>query len=157
MKVFQSRELIDAPKWAAAGGQALHLHRNGVGERSPAAFRNAIARGEQIAHLFDWNVRRLRACVASFGVHRVAVQHADTPRQHVDLCGRALRTAMKGVTPDPTTNPPVIGWAEALASLWLGATRRMPRRSFQVQGTDPPELKGWVGDIPHAGAGTSRP
>lgn len=94
MKIFQQRQVEEAKQHALAGGQALHLHRIiGDWDKAPACFKRAINRGEDIAHLFDQDEVRLVATVKRLGVKVVVVEHAGTPRQHVDLCGGPLTKA----------------------------------------------------------------
>ena len=94
MKVFRSHELEEAIVYAAAGGQAIHLHRF-IGDRvrAPACFVRAVDRGEDIAHLFDRDERRLILTAKKLGVRVVVVERSGSPRQHVDLCGAPLRKA----------------------------------------------------------------
>jgi len=94
MRVFQQRDVEQAIAYAAAGDQALHLHRIIADwERAPACFKIAINKGESIAHLFDQDAQRLTKTVKRFGVKVVVIEHKGTPRQHVDLCGQPLRRA----------------------------------------------------------------
>lgn len=95
MRIYKQNEVEEAKAHALAGGQALHLHRI-IGDRSkaPTCFTHAVERGEQIAHLFDQDEERLRRTVKRLGVNRVVVEHAGTPRQHVDLCGKPLQKAI---------------------------------------------------------------
>lgn len=95
MKAFGTMDLFEAEEHAAAGGQALHLHRIIVDRRkAPRCFVAAVDRGEPIAHLFDRDELRLIATVKKLGVKVVKVERAGTPRQHVDLCGGPLRKAI---------------------------------------------------------------
>lgn len=95
MKSFECLELPEALAFAAAGGQALHLHQIIVDERkAPRCFVRAVARGEQIAHLFDQDEARLIATARRLGVNVVVVEHRGEEGQHVDLCGGPLRKAM---------------------------------------------------------------
>lgn len=93
MKVFRFLEIEEAHAHALAGGQALHLHRI-VFRNSPRCFREAVARGEDLAHLFDQDKGRLERTARRLGVRIVVVEHPGTPRQHVDLCGRPLQKAL---------------------------------------------------------------
>jgi hypothetical protein len=93
MRVFQVRELKDAIAYAAAGGQALHLHRI-LGPRPPACFRRDVEQGKDIAHLFDQDKERLVATVRRLGVRVIKVEREGTSRQHIDLCGVPLQKAI---------------------------------------------------------------
>lgn len=88
MKKFTKRELREALAYAAAGGQALHLH-NVISNwsRAPRCFRDAIRRKELIAHLFDQDTKRLVAMAYEFGIMRIYVHRRGQPGQHIDLCG----------------------------------------------------------------------
>ncbi len=94
MRIFKSSEVEEAIAYAAAGGQALHLHRF-IGDRAkaPSCFVRAVERGEDIAHLFDLDERRLRTTATALGVNVVFIDKHGTPRQHIDLCGGPLRKA----------------------------------------------------------------
>lgn len=93
MKIFLEREIRAAYAHAAAGGQAIHVceTRRYVASSAPACFR----RSAQFAHFFDQNHERLLETVRRLGVRVVVVEHAGTPRQHVDLCGRPLARAIE--------------------------------------------------------------
>lgn len=94
MRIFQQREVQEAQAHAAAGGQALHLHRC-IPDPStaPRCFVQAVDRGEAIAHLFDKDARRLELTVRRLGVRVVVIEHRGKPGQHVDLCGAPLQRA----------------------------------------------------------------
>lgn len=96
MKIFRGREMDLAIAHAAAGGQALHLHRV-IANRAtaPRCFVAAVDRGEDIAHLFDQDGERLRDTVTRLGVNVIVVEYEKTPRQHVDLCAGPLRKAIE--------------------------------------------------------------
>jgi hypothetical protein len=95
VKKFLAMQIGEALAHAAAGGQALHLHRIIVDEKkAPRCFVNAVRRGEDIAHLFDRDRLRLVATAASLGVKVIFVERPGTDRQHVDLCGAPLRKAI---------------------------------------------------------------
>lgn len=94
MKKFGEEELLEAIIHAGGGGQALHLHSI-VFENSPKCFKDAVGRGEQIAHLFDQNLSRLQQTARQLGVRVVYIHHKGTTRQHVDLCGAPLRKALE--------------------------------------------------------------
>ncbi|HZZ80972.1 MAG TPA: hypothetical protein VFE62_20895 [Gemmataceae bacterium] len=94
MKTFSQSQVEEAKAYALEGGQALHLHRIIVDrDKAPACFVQAVDRGEDIAHLFDQDAKRLRDTVKKLGVRVVVIEHRGTPRQHVDLCGRPLQRA----------------------------------------------------------------
>lgn len=94
MRVFFTLEVDEAIAHAAAGFQALHLHRIIPDRRrAPRCFVAAVDRGEPIAHLFDQDRLRLLATVRKLGVREVYVHRDGTPRQHVDLVGGPLKKA----------------------------------------------------------------
>jgi hypothetical protein len=86
------REIQEALAYAAAGGQALHLHAF-VTTEAPEAFKRAVREGREIAHLLDQDVSRLGATAARLGVRKIVIERQGTPRQHVDLCGKPLERA----------------------------------------------------------------
>lgn len=94
MKVFQMREIREAQDYAAQGGQAIHLHAF-ITDKAPDVFKKAVAGGNQIAHLFDRDTKRLASTALSLGIRRVVIEHQGTPRQHVDLCGGPLEKAVR--------------------------------------------------------------
>lgn len=95
MKKFDCMELREAISHASDGGQSLHLHRIIVDRRrAPACFVRAVDRGENIAHLFDQDVDRLRATARRLGVRVIVVEKEGTLDQHVDLCGGPLKKAL---------------------------------------------------------------
>jgi len=94
MKKFKCLEIEEAIEFAQQGGQALHLHQIIMNpETAPRCFVSAVNRGEDIAHLFDQNLERLKETVRKLGVRVVFVDKLGTPNQHVDLCGKPLRLA----------------------------------------------------------------
>lgn len=94
MKQFATRELREAIAYAAAGGQALHLHRYIIDRsKAPSCFKAAITRGQDIAHLFDQDEARLVDTVKRLGVRVISVERRGQPGQHVDLCGWPLERA----------------------------------------------------------------
>lgn len=96
MRVFQMRELHEAIVHAEAGGQSIHLHNVIVNEKkAPLCFRQAVQRGENIAHLFDMDHDRLVETARDLGINVVLVERKGTSSQHIDLCGRPLRLAME--------------------------------------------------------------
>jgi hypothetical protein len=95
MKRFACMEIEEAIAHAAAGGQALHLHRIIVDrQKAPRCFVQAVDRGEDIAHLFDQNELRLRVTARRLGVRVLVVERRGTPNQHIDLCGGPLKRAL---------------------------------------------------------------
>lgn len=100
MKVYQCREVREAKAHAMAGGQACHLH-DIVFPDSPRCFRDAVARGEQIAHLFDQDTDRLKATARRCGVRVIFVHHPGTDRQHIDMCGAPLKRLLASVPQEP--------------------------------------------------------
>lgn len=96
MKLFSMMQLNEAVEHAKQGGQALHIHTI-VFNHSPACFRNAVARGEYIAHLFDLDRDRLIKTARRLGVRVVYVDRDGEEGQHIDLCGKPLQRAMKVV------------------------------------------------------------
>lgn len=94
MKIFQQRELLAAYAHAAAGGQALHLMNGNFAymqARTPKCFHNRTV----IAHLFDQNHARLIGTAKRMGVRVIKIEHAGSPRQHIDLCGKPLDRAVQ--------------------------------------------------------------
>ena len=93
MKAFSARELWEAIEHAVQGNQALHLHSILTAD-APSCFVAAVNRGEPIAHLFDQKVERLTATARRLGVRVIVIEHQNTDRQHIDLCGAPLRKAI---------------------------------------------------------------
>lgn len=110
MKMFRENQLSEAKAYAAAGEQALHLHRIIANRaKAPRCFVTAVDRGEWIAHLFDADEARLIATARRLGVRIVVVERRGTPRQHIDLCGKPLGKAIAmcdGTEPNPSTITP---------------------------------------------------
>ena len=95
MKQFGMMAIYEAEAYAAAGGQALHLHNIIVDRRrAPRCFVQAVDRGEQIGHLFDQDKERLKQTARKLGVRVIYIDHEDEPGQHIDLCGGPLRKAL---------------------------------------------------------------
>lgn len=86
MRIFEEREIFEAYEHADLGGQALHLHP--INQGHPLFRRYPV-----IAHLFDQDRNRLIATAKSLGVRVIKVERADTPKQHIDLCGKPLEKA----------------------------------------------------------------
>lgn len=97
MKVFQTREMHEAIAYAGNGEIAIHLHSI-VFPRSPACFRDAVARGEQIAHVFGKDRSVLTSLARRLGVRIIVIDNPGTDKQHVDLCGAPLRKLLKEAT-----------------------------------------------------------
>lgn len=96
MKRFTQWEIDEALAHAAAGGQALHLHRIIVDRAAaPRCFVRAVDLGQDIAHLFDLDGARLLMTAKKLGVSVVYLDREGTPRQYVDLCGGPLRRALE--------------------------------------------------------------
>lgn len=95
MKTFGVWEVEEAVEYAAAGGQALHLHNIIVDwDKAPSCFVRAVQSGENIAHLFDQDEARLIKTARSLGVNIILVEREGTPNQHIDLCGKPLKKAI---------------------------------------------------------------
>jgi len=88
MKKFAMKQLREAIEHAANGGQALHLHTINSGHR---LFR----RYPVIGHLFDQDKKRLIYLAGRLGVNVIKVEHEDTPKQHIDLCGKPFDLAVE--------------------------------------------------------------
>ena len=76
----------------------MHLHQI-VFPESPLCFRQAVDRGEDIAHLFDQDKARLEKTARRLGVRVIYIHKEDTPRQHIDLCSGPLRKAIQEADP----------------------------------------------------------
>jgi hypothetical protein len=95
MKKFTIWQVEEAIEYSMKGGQALHLHNIIPNEdTAPRCFVDAVNRGEDIAHLFDQDARRLKNTAAILGVNIIVIEYKGTPHMHVDLCGRPLRKAI---------------------------------------------------------------
>lgn len=95
MKAFSWRFVEHAVRYARDGGQALHLHRFIMSPSAPRCFVQAVDRGEPIAHLFDLDTGRLVSTARQLGVKVIFIDKDETPRQHIDLCGRPLLRAIE--------------------------------------------------------------
>jgi prepilin-type N-terminal cleavage/methylation domain-containing protein/prepilin-type processing-associated H-X9-DG protein len=104
MKKFDEIEVKEAVDYAAAGGQALHLHQI-IPDRkkAPRCFVSAVDRGEDIAHLFDRDTERLKATARRLGVRVIFIHREGTDRQHIDLCAGPLKKAIAECDPEPET------------------------------------------------------
>lgn len=104
LRVFAQRDVAAAKAHAAAGGQALHLHKIIPDRRrAPRCFVAAVDRGEFIAHLFDLDRERLIRTVRALGVRVIHVDRDGEPGQHIDLCGAPLRKLLAAVPPEPVS------------------------------------------------------
>ena len=92
IRLFEDRQIFEAYEFAVGGGQALHLFSfPGVYPGAPGCFK----RSKQGGHFFDQNKARLTATAKQLGVRVIKVSHEGTKKQHVDLCGRPLKRALK--------------------------------------------------------------
>jgi hypothetical protein len=99
LKIFTVWEVEEAKAYAAAGGQALHLHQIIVDwDKAPFCFRREVEAGRDIAHLFDQDEMRLIATARGLGVKVILVEHRGQPDQHIDLCAGPLRKAIAVAT-----------------------------------------------------------
>lgn len=96
-QVFQPNEIHEARAHAQAGGIAIHLHKI-VFPHSPQCFRQAVKRGEYIAHVFGQDAEELRALARSLGIKVVFIDKEGTPSQHLDCCGAPLKRLLESVT-----------------------------------------------------------
>lgn len=90
MKRFERREIREALRCAGQGGQALHVFL-ALKMPAPSCFRRSL----QWGHLFDQDAERVEKTARRLGVRKVVVHHRDTPKQHVDLCGKPLERAIR--------------------------------------------------------------
>ena len=96
MKLFQSKELLEAYKHVAEGGQALHVwggeaveNWKKIEKRMPKVFRDA----KEWGHLMDLDKERLIATAKRLGVNVIVVAQEGRRSQHIDLCGKPLERA----------------------------------------------------------------
>jgi hypothetical protein len=89
-KIFKTLEIREATEYAKEGNLAIHLHKI-VFPNSPKCFRDAVARGEYIAHVFCQDVMSLELLGRMHGIKRVKIDRRNSPRQHADFCGEPLR------------------------------------------------------------------
>lgn len=95
MSHFTMYQIREAIRHSLDGGQALHTHNVIVNtDTAPACFIAAVSRGENIAHLFDQDLDRLRYTARWLGVNQILVERIGESGQHVDLCGSPLRSAL---------------------------------------------------------------
>ena len=90
MTRFERRQYKRAQEFAAEGGQALHVFRRIPGMPAPGCFK----RSKFWAHLYDQDLKRLKATARRLGVRVIKVHHEGTKRQHIDLCGKPLDRAL---------------------------------------------------------------
>jgi hypothetical protein len=95
MKYFSHREIYEARAYAAKGGQALHVWKPGEAGKTWPGAPGVFKRNMTWAHLFDQDVERLQATARRLGVRVIAVQDRRTRDQHIDLCGKPLKRAIK--------------------------------------------------------------
>jgi len=95
VKRFEKMQLTDAMDHAEQGGQALHVFVPMAVERQLPHVQTCFRRSTAWAHLFDKDGDRLQKTARELGVSVVKIHHAGTPRQHVDLCGKPLKLAIK--------------------------------------------------------------
>ncbi len=91
MKQFKSNELIGAGRYAAEGGQALHVWDS---KNWRAGAPSCFKRSRLWAHLLDQDEERLVATARRLGVRVIKVSKRGRPSQHIDLCGKPLARAM---------------------------------------------------------------
>lgn len=90
MKRFEMRQLKEAIDFSMQGGQSLHVHTLNNGHRM-------FKRYPLIGHLFDQDEQRLRSLAKKLGVNVIKVEHINTPKQHIDLCGKPFEKAINMV------------------------------------------------------------
>jgi hypothetical protein len=95
-QVFQALELREAVSHAQAGGIAVHLHKI-VFPHSPKCFKDAVKRGEYIAHVFGLDKQELARLGRQMGVRVIYIDKEGTERQHIDMCGAPLRKLLESI------------------------------------------------------------
>jgi len=95
-QVFQPQELAEAKAHAQAGGIAIHLHKI-VFPHSPRCFREAVARGEYIAHVFGQDKAELERLGREMGIRAIYIDKPDSDRMHIDMCGAPLRKLLASI------------------------------------------------------------
>ena len=90
MKLFLCDELREAIEFSASGEQALHVFN----ARPPADAPKCFRMGCWFAHLFDQDLKALKATARRLGIRKVFVHHEGEKSQHVDLCGKPLAEAV---------------------------------------------------------------
>lgn len=83
----------EALRYAAAGGQALHVYGALPGHfpGAPGVFK----RYSVWAHLLDWDLERLVRTARGLGVRVIRVDRRGLAGQHIDLCGGPLEMAVR--------------------------------------------------------------
>lgn len=110
MRHFTVRDVKEAQDYAAAGGQALHTHQIIVDyDKAPACFVRAVEKGEDIAHLFDQDSRRLVRTAIALGIRDILVERRGQRGQHIDLCGKPLSRALKTCIVTANATMPLFG------------------------------------------------
>lgn len=99
-QVFQTREQDEAIAHALAGGVAVHLHSI-VFPNSPKCFREAVRRGEEIAHVFGQDADELKQVASAMGVKVLFIDKRGTRSQHIDLCGGPLKKLLAIIGAQP--------------------------------------------------------
>jgi hypothetical protein len=100
LRRFHHRLVRQAREWAElAEGLALHVWTPTPAERTAEGVPGCFRRSGLWAHLFDQDGERLRRVARWTGVRVIVVEHAGTPRQHVDLCGAPLRKLLAQCPP----------------------------------------------------------
>lgn len=94
--VFATLDQDLAVRHAAAGGIAVHLHAI-VFPHSPRCFRQAIERGEYIAHVFGQDADELCRLARAVGVRRTYIDRPGSHKQHHDLCGTPLKLLLAAI------------------------------------------------------------
>ena len=93
MKRFDSRQVREAIEYAGDGGQALHVWNPGKSYPDAPACFNKSRKGW--GHLLDNDEERLVLTARRLGVRRIVVAQRGKRGQHVDLCGKPLKRAIK--------------------------------------------------------------
>ncbi len=97
MRVFQQREVREAKRFAAEGGQALHLMSGRFAylrADTPRIFQGL----DIVGHLMDQNRERLERTARRLGVRVIKVERVGEPGQHIDLCRGPLARAIEEAT-----------------------------------------------------------
>lgn len=94
MKLFQHREVLEAYKYVADGGQALHVWAP-LGGKWPGAPKCFLKSNKQWGHLMDLDEERLVETAKRLGVKVIKVAQCGRRSQHINLCGKPLEKAIK--------------------------------------------------------------
>lgn len=92
MRKFEMKEIREAIAYSNRFGQALHIHTINTGHR-------LFKRYPVIGHLFDLNKERLRKTAIRLGVRVIKIEHENTSKQHIDLCGKPFNRAVAEAEP----------------------------------------------------------